>query len=118
MKKHLWLIPAAALLAFNANAQEIKKAEKPADTTKKVAPTTPPSPPKPTVADKIKSSKKINGLFTLYKDTVTGSLQLYVKKEQLLLFKRIGEDILPERNIYKHVHSLYKYKQVNRELGI
>ena len=83
MKKHLWLIPAAALLAFNANAQEIKKAEKPADTTKKVAPTTPPSPPKPTVTDKIKSSKKIDGLFTLYKDTVTGSLQLYVKKEQL-----------------------------------
>lgn len=83
MKKPLWLLP-AALLAFNASAQEIKKtAEKPADTTKKVAPITPPTPPKPTVADKIKSSKKIDGLFTLYKDTLTGSLQLYVKKEQL-----------------------------------
>ena len=83
MKKHLWLIPAAALFALSANAQETKKADKPADTTKKVAPTTPPTPPKPTVADKTKSSKKIDGLFTLYKDTVTGSLQLYIKKDQL-----------------------------------
>lgn len=81
MKKNLWLLPAAALLAFGANAQEIKKTpEKPADTTKKVAPVT---PPKPTVAEKTKSSKKIDGLFTLYKDTVTGSLQLYIKKDQL-----------------------------------
>lgn len=78
MKKHLWLIPAAALFAFTASAQETKKADKPADSTKKV--TTPPTPPKPTVADKTKSSKKIDGLFTLYRDTVTGSLQLYVKK--------------------------------------
>lgn len=81
MKKHLWLLP-AALLVFNASAQEIKKtAEKPTDTTKKVA--APVVPPKPTLADKIKSSKKIDGLFTLYKDTITGSLQLYVKKDQL-----------------------------------
>ncbi len=81
MKKHLWLLP-AALLAFNATAQDIKKtAEKLTDTTKKAA--VPVVPPKPTLADKIKSSKKIEGLFTLYKDTVTGSLQLYVKKEQL-----------------------------------
>jgi len=81
MKKHLWLIPAAALFAFSAGAQETKKADKPADTTKKVA--APTTPPKPTVADKTKSSKKIDGLFTLYRDTVTGSLQLYIKKEQL-----------------------------------
>lgn len=82
MKKHLWVIPAVAFLAFNVNAQEVpKKPEKPADTTKKA--TTPPTPPKPTVADKTKSSKKIDGLFTLYRDTVTGSLQLYVKKDQL-----------------------------------
>ena len=35
------------------------------------------------IADKIKSSKKTDGLFTLYQDTVSGTLQLYVKKEQL-----------------------------------
>jgi hypothetical protein len=35
------------------------------------------------IADKIKTSKKIDGLFTLYQDTATGSIQLFVKKSQL-----------------------------------
>ena len=42
-----------------------------------------PLPAKPTVADKVKSSKKLDGLFTLYQDTATGSVQMYVKKNQL-----------------------------------
>jgi hypothetical protein len=35
------------------------------------------------ISDKVKSSKKIGGLFTVYQDTATGSVQLYVKKDQL-----------------------------------
>jgi len=35
------------------------------------------------INEKIKSSKKTDGLFTLYQDTASGNLQLYVKKEQL-----------------------------------
>jgi len=35
------------------------------------------------IADKTKGSKKIEGLFTMYQDTVTGSIQLYIKKSQL-----------------------------------
>ena len=50
-----------------------------ADSTKKA----PPTPPKPSVADKVKTSKKIDGLFTLYQDTANGSVQFYVKKNQL-----------------------------------
>lgn len=38
---------------------------------------------KPSIEDKVKSSKKIDGLFTLYRDTATASLQLYLTKEQL-----------------------------------
>ena len=57
-----------------ANAQPPK-----GDTTKK----NPATPSKPTVADKVKSSKKTDGLFTIYQDTATGSVQLYVKKNQL-----------------------------------
>jgi len=80
MRKHLWLLPLAAGFAFNASAQDVQKAlVKTVDSVKKViAP-----PAKPSIADKIKSSKKIDGLFTLYQDTVTGSLQMYVKKDQL-----------------------------------
>ena len=47
-----------------------------ADTSKK-------TPPKPSISDKVKSSKKHAGLFTIYQDTVTGSTQMYVRKDQL-----------------------------------
>lgn len=51
------------------------------------AATTPPadtSKPKKitSIVEKIKSSKKIDGLFTVYQDTTSGSVQLYVKKNQ------------------------------------
>jgi hypothetical protein len=35
------------------------------------------------ISDKVKSSKKVPGLFTIYQDTATGSVQLYVRKDQL-----------------------------------
>lgn len=35
------------------------------------------------ITNKVKSSRKIDGLFTLYQDTATGTVQLYVKKSQL-----------------------------------
>lgn len=78
MKKSITLLALVLFLASGAFAQKKKKALA-ADSLKKVqAP-----PPKPGIKDKIKSSKKIDGLFTMYRDTVTGSLQLYVKKDQL-----------------------------------
>jgi len=43
-------------------------------------------PKKPAVAgitDKVKSSSKAEGLFTVYQDTATGSVQLYIRKDQL-----------------------------------
>lgn len=41
------------------------------------------APKKQTVADKTKGAKKVEGLFTIYQDTVTGSLQMYIRKDQL-----------------------------------
>jgi hypothetical protein len=42
-------------------------------------------PKKPAVGitEKVKSSKKSDGMFTIYQDTATGTVQLYVKKDQL-----------------------------------
>ncbi len=48
------------------------------DSSKPAAP-----PKKQTVADKTKGNKKNEGLFTLYQDTATGSVQLYIRKDQL-----------------------------------
>jgi hypothetical protein len=77
--KAIFLLAAAMLIAAGSMAQNANAAKP--DTTKKAAP--PPAPPKPSVADKVKSSKKSEGLFTLYQDTANGSVQLYVKKNQL-----------------------------------
>ncbi|WP_316815133.1 zinc-dependent metalloprotease [Pedobacter nyackensis] len=78
MKKSIILLSLVLFLASGAFAQKKKKAL-PADSLKKAQVV----PPKPGIKDKIKSSKKIDGLFTMYRDTVTGSLQMYVKKDQL-----------------------------------
>ena len=80
-KKSLLLLAAGmfvGLCSFSQSTPPSTQAAKP-DTTKK----TPPAPPKPTVTEKVKSSKKTDGLFTIYQDTANGSVQLYVKKNQL-----------------------------------
>lgn len=41
------------------------------------------TPKKPTLADKTKGHTKNAGLFTLFQDTSTGSVQLYIRKDQL-----------------------------------
>ena len=80
-KKGLLLLAAGMFVcvcSFSQNTPANTQGAKP-DTSKKA----PPTPPKPTVAEKVKSSKKTEGLFTVYQDTATGSVQLYVKKNQL-----------------------------------
>lgn len=74
-----YVLPAlvAACLAGNANAQAQPPKPQATDSTKTAA------PKKPTVADKTKGTKKQEGLFTLYQDTATGSVQMYVRKDQL-----------------------------------
>lgn len=78
MKKHFaFMIVASLFVSLQTLAQAPKTPTPPAaDTTKKAA-------PKPSVAEKVKTSKKHAGLFTVYQDTVTGSVQMYVRKDQL-----------------------------------
>src|SRR4051794_39420038 len=52
------------------------------DTAKKASTDTT-KPKKASIADKIKSSKKSDGLFTIYQDTATGSVQMFIRKDQL-----------------------------------
>ena len=82
MHKLPLLLAFVAVFATTANAQKkdnettLNKPEKQAtaDTAKSK---------KTSIADKTKSSKKIDGMFTIYQDTATGSVQLYIKKDQL-----------------------------------
>ncbi|HEX4851396.1 MAG TPA: DUF5117 domain-containing protein, partial [Puia sp.] len=75
--KSLLYFSLCTLMALTVAAQN-KSEKAPAavpDTAKKS--------PKASIADKVKSSRKVEGLLTLYQDTATGSVQLYVKKSQL-----------------------------------
>src|ERR1700730_6206470 len=78
MRKLFAFLPAILLsLVTIAQQDKGKPAVNAVDTAK------PAAPKKAGIGDKIKTSKKSEGLFTLYQDTVTGSIQLYVKKNQL-----------------------------------
>jgi hypothetical protein len=85
MKKILFCLSASTMLLSALEAQQ--PVTQPPVT--KVASTdsnktaTPAAPKKQTVADKTKGNKKNEGLFTLYQDTATGSVQMYVRKDQL-----------------------------------
>jgi hypothetical protein len=81
MKKFLLvLVVASGMFTTSSTAQDKSKttAAPPAqapDTSK---------PKKPAgITDRVKASKKVDGMFTVYQDTATGTLQLYVKKDQL-----------------------------------
>lgn len=73
------------LLAFlaipDANAQRKKRNKDKKGDTEKVTPKKKSS--EKTIEDLTKKSKKIEGLFTMYQDTITGSLQMVITKEQL-----------------------------------
>jgi len=74
MKQLFIILLSVILFVQNANAQLFRK-KKPAPTATAV--------PKATLAEKIKKLKKMEGLFTMYQDTSTGSLFLLIKAAQL-----------------------------------
>ena len=81
MKKVLYLI-IAMCTSSAALAQKNKKNKKgPAPAAAAEAPK--PKDDKPSIASKTKNCEKINGLFTLYRDTTNGKLYMVVKKDQL-----------------------------------
>ncbi|WP_420552991.1 zinc-dependent metalloprotease [Tenacibaculum aiptasiae] len=56
---------------------------------------------KKTIADLTKSSKKIDGLFPIYQDTITGDIKLLLKKDQLnkdyIYFSQIADGVTEAR---------------------
>ncbi|HEV8283526.1 MAG TPA: zinc-dependent metalloprotease [Chitinophagaceae bacterium] len=75
-KKELFILFFVTCIGIATTAQENKPAVvQPGDTSK--------AKKLPGLNDKVKGSKKIDGLFTLYQDTATGSVQIFVKKNQL-----------------------------------
>jgi len=65
----------------NTEAQNKKKKKKKNDTEVVVTP--PKKAKEKNIKDLTKSSKKIEGLFTIYQDTITGSLQMVLAEDQI-----------------------------------
>ena len=65
----------------NVEAQKKKKRKK--DKTEAAAPKPPAKSKEKSIADLVKTSKKIEGLFTIYQDTINGSLQMIVSEDQI-----------------------------------
>lgn len=87
----------------DANAQRRKKKNK--GKTAAVAPKAKkPKSKKKTIASLTKSSKKIDGLFPIYQDTITGAVKLLVKKDQLnkdfIYFSQIADGVT-EANAFR-----------------
>src|SRR4029079_16371236 len=61
------------------------------------------------ITDKVKTSRKMDGLFTLYQDTANGSLQIYVKKNQL------GKEFIYQSFSMGGPTSLFLYQNMIRQ---
>ncbi len=91
------LFLAFAILGIqDSNAQLFSKKKKKTDV--KAAPKkAPPKKKGKTIKDLTKSSKKIEGLFTIFQDTVTGATKLLIKEDQLnkdfIYFSQIADGV-------------------------
>ncbi|WP_396600992.1 zinc-dependent metalloprotease [Algibacter sp. R77976] len=92
-----FFIMALCFSTFNLEAQSKKKKKKKEATEIAKTPTVKKSKQK-TIKDLTKSSKKIDGLFTFYQDTITGGLQMLISKKQLdkeyIYFSQIADGVM------------------------
>lgn len=72
----LFLLVCQQQPAYAQRKRDKHKDDKPVEAPK------PPAQSTASISDKVKKCKKIDGLFTLYRDTASGSLMMLVKKEQ------------------------------------
>ena len=91
----LALFLTAFLVPQNAEAQRKKKRKK--DEIEAPAKPAPEKSKEKKISDLVKSSKEFEGLFKIYQDTVTGSLQMVITKDQLdneyIYFSQIADGI-------------------------
>lgn len=79
----------------NMEAQDKKKKNKKGDTTETPVP---PAKKEKTITELVKSSKKIDGLFPIYQDTITGTIQMIVSDKQVnkefIYFSQIADGVM------------------------
>ena len=90
------LLLCAFLAPQNTQAQRKNKRKK--DKTESTTPKPPAKPKEKSISDLVKKSEKIEGLFTLYRDTINGSLQMVISEDQInqefIHFMQVGNGVL------------------------
>jgi len=81
----------------DTEAQRRKKKKKKGKTEMAAKPKPKPKKPKKSIATLTKKSKKMEGLFTVYQDTVTGAVKMLITKDQLdkdyIYFSQIADGV-------------------------
>lgn len=81
----------------DAEAQRRKRKKKKGKTEMAAKPKPKPKKPKKSIATLTKKSKKMEGLFTVYQDTVTGAVKMLITKDQLdkdyIYFSQIADGV-------------------------
>ncbi|TWO33118.1 DUF5117 domain-containing protein [Seonamhaeicola sediminis] len=106
----------AFLMPQNIEAQKKKNKKKKDEVTAVAA--KPKAPKEKTIADLVKKSKKIEGLFTIYQDTVNGSLQMLISKDQIgkefIYFSQIANGVLDAGRIIKGQYKEEKIFKIEK----
>ncbi len=91
-------------ISENAQAQKRKKGKK-KDLIEVAAKPVKKKPKKKTIEELVKSSKKIDGLFTIYQDTITGSIQMIISEDQInkeyIYFSQIADGVMDAGRIIR-----------------
>lgn len=87
-----------SIISINdVDAQRKKRKKKKGKTAVVVKPKTTPKSKEKTIADLTKKSTKIEGLFTIFQDSVSGDIKLLIKKDQLnkdfIYFSQIADGV-------------------------
>ncbi len=98
LKAVLVLLIATFMMPLNVDAQNKRKDKKKKNKTEVPAPPAKKPSKKKTIASLTKSSKKMEGLFTIYQDTITGDLQMLISDDDLnkefIHFAQVADGVL------------------------
>ncbi|WP_229719662.1 zinc-dependent metalloprotease [Winogradskyella haliclonae] len=111
------LLLCAFVMPQNVNAQRKKKRKK--DKTE-AAPPKPPKKKEKSIKELTKSSKKIEGLFTIYEDTITGALHMIVKDDQIgkdyIYFSQVSNGST-DAGLYRGAYGGSKVFRINKHFN-
>ncbi|MCH4553313.1 zinc-dependent metalloprotease [Aestuariibaculum lutulentum] len=117
---HHYACIALASLCFlnpsNMEAQNKKKKKKDAQT--EIVAETPKKSKDKTIAELVKTSKEIDGLFKIYQDTIKGSLQMVISEEQLgkeyIYFSQISDGVMDAGRVIRGMYRGSKVFKVEK----